>query len=261
MEPTTTTQDAPVAPATPAEPTAPPPQDEPAQQQTTDQVAAPEQTTEATPVTDTTSASQEAPVETATEDDVQQFNPVAPVPPLDFSQLPTDENNLIDPNALAQQINQRIAMAEQNATQRAQQIYAEQEQEKRLWEKTYDKYPDLKNNKELQSLVQQARIGEATDILSRARTAEDAAAAKLPTPSQIADRLFKHLGTAKTEGMQQAQVNTVIQKSAQLETAGRKSDVSADSVAQARSNLNNPNKQIADKARSELLKNYLGWNN
>lgn len=207
------------------------------------------------PVTETQEpVSTETPVEE--EEEQQAYQQVAPVPPIDFSQLPADENGLIDPNALASVINQRIAQAEQNASQRAQQIYAEQEQEKRLWDKAYEKFPDLKTDKELNNLVQQARIGEATDLLSRST---DPASVKLPTPAQVAEKLFKRIGTAKTEGMQQATTNTVVQKSAQLETAGRKSDDGAETVQQARANLNNPNKEVANKARSELLRKYLGW--
>jgi len=198
-------------------------------------------------------AEPEAPVE---EEDDYQYQPVAPVPPIDFSQLPADENGLIDPNALANVFNQRISQAEQNATANAQRIYAEQKQEENLWAKAYDKYPDLKNDKELHNLVHQARIGEATDILSRSNDPNNV---KLPTPAQVADKLFKRIGTAKSEGIQQANTNTQVQKSAVLETAGRKSDDGAETVQQARANLNNPNKDVATKARNELLRKYLGW--
>lgn len=222
---------------------------------TTDQVSQePASTTET--AEEATVASPEPAVVQEEEEEQQTFQQVPAVAPIDFSQLQADENGLIDPNALAGAINQRIAQAEQNASARAQQIYAEQEQEKRLWDKAYEKYPDLKTDKELNSLVQQARIGEATDLLSRSN---DPASVKLPTPGQVADKLFKRIGTAKTEGMQQATTNTVVQKSAQLETASRKSDDGAETVQQARANLNNPNKEVANKARNELLRKYLGW--
>jgi len=187
----------------------------------------------------------------------EAYSPPPPIPavaPIDFSQLPVDENNLIDPNALASQINQRIAQAEQNAAARAQQLYAEQESEKRQWDKAYEKYPDLKNNKEMRDLVHNARLGKVTELLS---SNSDPSSIKLPTPAQVADNLFKYVGQAKTEGMQQANQNTQVQKSGVLETASRRSNDAVDAVTEARANINNPNKQLANKARSMLLHRYL----
>lgn len=248
MEPTTQQTDAPVQPA--------PPTDEPSEPLQEAPVVAPEERPASEPATEEPVADEgsEEPVED--EDDSYPFQPVSPVPPIDFSQLPADENGLLDPNALAGVINQRIALAEQNAASRAQQIYAEQEQEKKLWDKAYEKYPDLKGDKELQGLVHQARLGEVTDMLSRTN---DPKTLKFPTPAQVADKLFKRIGTAKSQGMQQATTNTLVQKSAVLETAGRTSDSGAETVQQARANLNNPNKEVATKARNELLRKYLGW--
>lgn len=214
---------------------------------TVDAESQPQQTETATP---------EKTVESDDDEDDYRYQPVTPTPPIDFSQLPADENGLLDPNALASMINKSIIQAEQNAVTRAQQAYAEQEQEKKLWSKAYDKYPELKSDKELQSLVHQARIGEATDILSRTK---DPSSVKLPTPTQVAEKLFKRFNSAKTAGMQQATTNTVIQKSAQLETASRTSDASAETVQSARANINSPNKQVANQARQDLLKKYLGW--
>lgn len=259
MEPNTTPQPdtpAPPAPQAPSEPT-----NEPKNEPESTQAAAPDeqpsddsQAAPAAPAGTPPAEPEEPPAEE--EDDSQPYRPVPPTPPIDFSQLAADENGLIDPNQLAGAINQRIAQAEQNASARAQQIYAEQEAEKGLWDKAYDKYPDLKTDKELRHLVHQARIGEATDLLSRSN---DPNSVKLPTPSQVAQKLFNRIGTAKTQGMAQANTNTQIQKSAVLETAGRATNEGAESVQQARANLNNPNKEVATKARSELLRKYLGW--
>lgn len=254
MEPSTTPQTDTPAPAPQAPPdTQPTPAKEPAASPSEPSQAPQPEPAQAEP----TQVAAEPPA--AEEEEVINYQSPTPVPPIDFSQLPVDENNLVDPNALAGMINQRISQAEQNALNQAQRIYAENEQEKRLWEKTYEKYPDLKNNKELQGLVQQARIGEATDLLSKAANAQEAAQMKLPTPAQIAEKLFKHIGTAKTEGMQQANTNTVVQKSAYLEPSGKPNDNAAESVQAARSNINNPNREVREKARNELLQKYLGW--
>lgn len=177
--------------------------------------------------------------------------------PIDFSQLQADENGLIDPSALAGTINQSIAAAEERATARASQVYQEQRAEERSWDKAYEKYPDLKTNKELRDLVHNSRIGEVTNLLSKT---QDVKSVKLPTPSQIADKLFKHMGTAKSEGMKQATENVVVQNSAHVETAGRTSDDAAENRSKLYQNINNPNKEKAKQARTELLKSMLFGN-
>ncbi len=169
---------------------------------------------------------------------------------LDLSKLPVDENNLIDPNALAGVINQQIATAEERATMRAQQAFQEQQAETKAWEKAYEKYPDLKGNKELRDMVQQTRIGQFTDAFSKTKNPSEV---KLRSPMQVAETLFRHIGSAKQEGMKQATTNTVVQQSAYTETAGRRTDDSADARSKSLQNINNPNKEIARKARSELL--------
>lgn len=245
MEPTTENTDTPVE-----------------QQQTV-----PEPPTQDAPVTETVETTESQPSQTAPadtvvapaeepEEDYPTYQPVSPVPPIDFSQLPVDENNLIDPNALASQINSRIAQAESNAAARAQQIYAEQEQEKKLWDKAYEAHPDLKDNKELREMVHNARLGKVTEILS---STNDASQVKLPTPKQMADTLFKHITSERVKGFEQANQNTQVQQSAVLETSGKASDSSADQKAQALQNINNPNREVANRARNALLREKLGW--
>jgi hypothetical protein len=236
----------------------------PADEPTTPVVTNDEPTTEAPAEVETNTQSTppetvEAPALTeaspeAEEDDEYRYQRVSPVPPLDMSQIATTEDGMIDPNALAGSINQRIAMAEANATARAQQIYAEQRAEEKQWDKAYDKYPELKDNKELRDLVYRTRIGEATDLLSRT---DDPSKVRLPSPSQVADKLFKYIGQAKTEGMKQATQNTVVQQSAYVESSTKRSDDNADAITQLRQNINNPNKQLATQARSELLKKFV----
>lgn len=251
MDPTTQNTDTPPEPQTTVQEPAPqqaPPIDKPVDPVTP--VDDPAATAASTDPVAAPPASEEP------EEDYPTYQQVAPVAPIDFSQLPVDENNLIDPNALAQQINGRIAQAEQNAAARAQQIYAEQEAEKRHWEKAYDKYPELKTNKELRDMVHNSRLGKVTELLSQTN---DPSQIKLPTPSQTADALFKHINSERAKGFDQANQNTQVQQSAVLETSGKASDSSGDAKAQALANINNPNKEVANKARNALLREKLGW--
>jgi hypothetical protein len=245
----TTTQDEPVAPQEPTQPVEQ--AGEPTTQDVPDTTETPETTT-----TKTTDVEQGATVdETEEDEDFEYPNPVLPeFQPIDFSQLPVGEDNLIDPNALAGTINQSIAAAEERATLRAQQAYAEQRAEEKAWQKAYEKYPELKNNKELRDLVHNARLGRVADMLSKT---QDASSVKLPTPSQIADSLFKHIGNAKVEGMKQATENTKVQSSAYVETATKSTNDAADARTKAFQNINNPNKEIAKKARAYLLKSMV----
>lgn len=196
-----------------------------------------------------------APAEPVTDDD-DEFDPsqynLAPVAPIDFNNLTAGENGEIDANALIGQINASVQQAENRATQRAQLMFEQQRFEEKLWDKAYEKYPDLKTDKELKGLVHQARIGEATEQLSRIQQ-DPGYKMKVPTPSQIADKLFKHISTAKTAGMKQATENTVIQQSARLESGSNRGTENVEQTAAQYKNINNPNKEIAVKARSAIL--------
>lgn len=244
-------QDAPVAPATPVEEVAT--STTPTDVQTTVE-AEPTDATVATPTVETT--------ETVEDDDYADFNVNLPqVQPLDFSQLPVGDDNLIDPNALAGAINQQIAAAENRAFARSQQAQQEAQIEAKGWEKAYEKFPELKSNKELRDLVQNSRIGQISNEINRAKTPEEAQKIRLTSPSQAAEKFFKYMGNAKAEGMKQATENTVIQASAHVETAGTRTDDSSDAKSKAYQNINNPNKEVAKKARNDLLKSMLFGDN
>ena len=117
-----------------------------------------------------------------------------------------------------------------------------------------EKYPDLKSNRDLRDMIQQTRIGQFSEALNRDIAPSDI---KLKTPMQVAETFFKHIGTAKAEGMKQATTNTVVQQSAYTESASRRSNDSSEGRSKARQNINNPNKEVATKARTDLLKSYL----
>lgn len=216
-----------------------------------------EQTAAQTPAVETEqeTAPVETPAETPAEEEEEIPYQQGPgVPRLDFNNLPANDEGLIDPNALAQQINQASAQTFEAARIAARNEYQEQRAEEKSWDKAYEKYPDLKENKELRDLVHRARLGEVADLLSRS---QDPQSVKLPTPSQVASKFFKNLTAAKADGMKQATENTVIQASAHVETAGRRTNDSSDTKSKLYQNINNPNKEAAKKARSELLKNML----
>lgn len=214
---------------------------------TTEPVVAPE-----APAKEATSTVE--PTEAVEDEEAYQPVDIPQVPQLDFSNLPVSDDNLIDPQALAGAINNQIAAAENRATARARQEYLEQQAEARGWEKAYEKYPELKKNRDLKDIVHRARLGEVTDLLSKTN---DPSKVKFPTPSQTAEKIFKYMGTAKAEGMKQATENTVIQASAHVETAGGRTDDSADARTKAYQNINNSNKEVAKKARTDLLKSML----
>lgn len=187
-----------------------------------------------------------------------QYNNLPDRQGIDFSNLAAGEDGLIDPNALAGSINQQIALAEERATQRAQNAFQEQQAETRAWDKAIEKYPDLKGNRDLRDMIQQARIGQFTESFNRNG---DPANIKLKTPMQVADNFFKHIGTAKAEGMKQATTNTVVQQSAHVETASRRTSDTSETRSKLYQNINNPNKEVAKKARQDILKGYLFGDN
>ena len=251
MQPDTASppQDVPAAPAAPNEPQQPVTPDYPPEQAPQEPAPSQGEPDGVTP----------APEQIAEADDDYDY-PNYDIPessPINFDQLPVDENNLIDVNALAGTINQSIAAAEERAAARANRSFQEQRAEEKAWEKAFTKYPELKNNRELRDLVQNARIGEITNLFNKATDATALQQIKLPSPGIMADRLFKHMGTAKAEGIKQANENTVVQQSAHIETSGRRNDDSGDARNKAFQNINNSNKEVARKARQDLLKSYL----
>lgn len=238
-------QDVPQPDATPVEPAeAPVEQDQ--QASTNEQPVAAEAPTEA-PAVEATAVEEDEEVE------YPQYQ-LPDVPQLDFNNLPTGEDNLVDPNVLAQTINHQMATIEQRATLKAQAAYQEQRAEERAWEKAYEKYPELKTNKEVRDLVHRARLGEVADLLSKTN---DPHAVKLPTPAQIADKFFKFSTAQKQEGMKQATANVTVQSSAYVETAAKATDDSSDALAQARANINNPDPVVRQQARNAILQSHV----
>lgn len=221
----------------------------------TDVTEAPvEETVQETPVEETevqeVDETVEGPVEEVQEVEEEADEYQAPqyptfTPNIDFSQLPTTEDGLLDPNALASTITEQIAQAQAAAVQEAQARFQEERQEERLWNKAIEKYPELKTDKELRELVQNTRLG------SLAQTN------KFPTPAQVAETLFKRMGSAEAKGAKQATESVKIQKSAYVETSQVKSDDGATKRQQLEQQIVSPDPTVRTKATNELLKSML----
>lgn len=229
-------------------------QDEPQDVQVTqDQPVQEVESTETTPVESESAVEQEPVVEETTnvgevEEDDEIFVPnIPPVPTLDVSSM-VNEENLVDPNVLSQQFNQALQQTADAAAARVRAEMQEQRKEERLWDKAVEQYPELKTNKSLRDMVQNARYGEAVQALNQGKEPT------FKTPSQMAKEIFDQIGQARSEGAKQATRNTQVQESAYVESAGTKSDVTQTRVQELRSNIANPNQEVAKQAQIELLK-------
>lgn len=136
-------------------------------------------------------------------------------PQIDLSQIPQNEDGTLNADALAQQINDQLAAANQEA-RNARNLVLELEEKRReesLWHKAQDKYPELKSDKQLASEVQALRMGMLMNEVNSGN-----ANAKILSPSQAYDRLQKRFATAKAEGVKQGTENVKVQESAYVET-------------------------------------------
>lgn len=202
-------------------------------------------------------AEEQAPAETPTEEPSEEEDfdlfegieaPQYQTPQLDWSQLPTDEAGNVDPNVLAQAINNQVAAATEAASAKARAEYLEMRKEEQLWNKATAKYPELKTDKELRDMVKNARYGAIIE-------------GKNPTPAQIADQIFKRFGTAKTEGMKQATENVKIQQSAYIETSGAAPDTQGQRTNNLMTKIRSTDPLEAENAQRELLKDIVFGNN
>jgi hypothetical protein len=80
-------------------------------------------------------------------------------------------------------------------------------------------------------MIQASRIGQFTEAFNRPNVLIHPSQTK--TPMQVAETFFKHIGSAKAEGMKQATTNTVVQKSAYTESAARRSNDTGEARAKA----------------------------
>ncbi len=203
------------------------------------------QTTETdtpTPVEDSSTASEEV------EEDVA-YQPQYQPQPIDFSQLPQDADGNVDAQAFAQAMQNQQAEVLAAAREQARAEFAEQRREEKAWDKAMETYPQLKENKDLRDMVQSARIGSFTDRLSRG-----VANPKLEDPKAVAEKLFKHITTAKKEGYEQAQTNVKVQEGAHLETSNVQSNEKATTQSNAWEHLGSSNPHETKQAVDSILK-------
>ena len=163
---------------------------------------------------------------------------------IDWSQY-QDENGLVDANTFWQVMQQQsqatVVQAEQRAFQAAQSFYEEQ----RLWDRTFEKYPDVKKDAELRRLVKTIRDGSLVQ-------------GKDMTPLQAAESIFKRVNTARQDGQQQAKEVIEVQDVAtHLETSAAPVDNSGDEEMRLRAQIGSRDRKTAQQAQQELLKKYL----
>jgi hypothetical protein len=239
------------APVQTSEPTQPQPSEQP---ETATLAETPAET-----VTTDTPVQEPASTETAEEEEEYAAPAPAPiVPQLDVKNF-TDENGYFDANAFTTAVNQSLIQTQQVALQTAQTEVNAQRLEEKQWNQAIERYPQLKSDKALRDIVQNARIGQTTEMYQRAgNDPQKLAAIKIPTPNQVASELFKRLGEAKTQGVQDATENVKIQQTAYQETANARGTEGAPSKRQELfTDIRNPDPIAANKAQTALLKDLL----
>lgn len=225
------------------------------------EVIQPAETTEVSePVSETVApTTTEVPAEdTVTEEEPQEYIPPAQqVPQIDPAAF-ADENGYVDVNKLTAAINSAINNVQQTASVTAQREMAAQKNEERLWNSAIDKYPDLKTDRTLRDLVQQARIGRTTEAFRGAgNDPQRLAQVKIPTPTQIASDLFKRIGQAKSEGVKSATETTTVAQTNVTPASGSAAPTTS-KREELFSKIRDPRDRIgAENAQRELLKDLL----
>lgn len=138
------------------------------------------------------------------------------------------EDGFVDPNQVAQQIENRLL--EKMRFERSEQ---------KAWEKIEQKYPQVKNDKELREIILNQRLASAYQGKNVA----------LP---KVADSIMSRFTSAKSEGRAEANVSRKIQKSASLETSTANQGESKKDDVWDR--ISNGDKRAADDLFSSWLK-------
>lgn len=213
-----------------------------------------EVSTEEEPAAETT----ETPEEEVEEDYSAQVQPPQPIPQLDASRF-VDENGYVDVKAMADAFNQSLSQVQLTASSAAQRELNAQRIEERQWNQATERFPQLKTDRTLRDIVQNARIGKTTELYQRAGNDPQALAAiRIPTPAQIASDLFKRLGDAKSQGVKAATENVSIQQTARLETASTPGDVTnTNKKAELFSQIRDTDPIKAKNAQIGLLKELM----
>ena len=207
------------------------------------------------------------PVPQQTQTQIPQTQQPAPLPALDPSQF-TDQYGNVDVAKFTQAIRQRdeqlVNQVTTNITSRlagdlgnvqtrimqearqeaTRQIMAA-ETEKRGWERTFAKYPQVRDNKELRDQIHKMRLGEV------------AVTGKPVSPMKIADRFFSHISAARNDGVKQATQTIKVQETAHLETAANTASDKGLKTQQSWDNVGSRNRQTSERARTDILKSWL----
>ena len=189
------------------------------------------------------------------------------VPQLDPSQF-TDQYGNVDMARFTQAIRTRdealVNQVTQNLTQRytgdfqtlAQTLTAQARQEasnqimvaeaeKRAWERTFTKYPQVRENKELRDQIHKMRLGEV------------AVTGKPVSPQKMADRYFSQIRQAREDGVRQAVETTKVQASAHLETANNTASEKGLKAQADWSKVDSRDRRQATGARVDIIKQML----
>lgn len=199
--------------------------------------------------------------DTPVEEESQEYIPPAQQAPIIDPKAFADENGYVDVNKLTDAINGAIQGVQQTASVTAQRELAANRAEERQWNQAIEKFPELKSDRTLRDFVQNARIGKATEQYRVAgNDPARLAQVKIPTPTQMAQDLFKRIGQAKSEGVKAATETTEIAQSNVLPTSSPAAPTTS-KREELFNNIRNPNREIQTQATNDLLKELLFSNN
>lgn len=174
----------------------------------------------------------EAPVVEEEEEDVSPFQNLPQtqqVSPLSQEDLQINpETGEVDVNALLGAFNTRLNEVQQSTVTQSNNMAQLRDQYKSEWEKAEKKYPELKENRQLKEWV----YARHADALERE--------GKYLSPTKAADQLFGITKQAQQKGMETANANVEVQKSARLESSNSTTRQSVSSDLKAQLNSSNP---------------------
>ncbi len=159
----------------------------------TQEVEATEQEVPAETPTESTEPTVEEPLQA--EEPVAEEYPYYPPAP-QAPNFEPDQDGFIDPNAFYQKV-------KADAVNELREEMKFQESERKAWSSVENKYPELKEDKELKDLLHSQRLA-------------DVAQGGRGDLNKVAERLFNKLNGYKAQGKVQAQVSEKVQKSAGL---------------------------------------------
>lgn len=155
-------------------------------------------------------------------------------------QLNVGEDGTLDVNDL----NNWAQGVSQNAQYMAAKQFAELREEDRQWNKVYEQYPEVRENKKLRDLVHKQRMGNIAsggknDVIKAAKD------------------IFALRSEGVTQGKKSAQESITRQKSANLESASTPTDTTSTRREELSLLMTSRSRKVAEGARQELLKEMI----